>query len=294
VTSQEYFKAQGREGKESLLGVMHLYQVNPFDEADIPKYRQIRYWRETDYTAIPKDDVTSPDNTTSHGKHKHDANTNNMGQFVEDLNGKLVCGDDFGKLRDKCREIFCDLHEVGLAAKTWKRIGLMGKNYFIYHMESAFPCLRLCINHWKALRIGQDIYSQWYTYWILEDGMNTNPATAVPPKKKAKKNTNVAVSSTAASSAPPPSLPPALQPLDASAGGVQQSSNGIAPSQTPIPHTSSRQPPPVTSTSTPPQNAMESDAVQSVPAAGVVVQRLAEGERVGSPASVSKLMFRST
>ena len=50
----------------------------------------------------------------------------------------------------------------GLAPPNWGEAAPDASNEMIYRLETGFPWLRFCENHWKAKRVATNSYLQWY------------------------------------------------------------------------------------------------------------------------------------
>ena len=129
----------------------------PLPQLHKEKTPKVSYWFETSYT-----------DTRRRGKNG-EVNLEEkkikgliLSCYMEDENG-----DDIPKARrDKARMVakgfFNLLLQMGRAPSAWGQAAIDVQNEYVYLMEVRFPFLRLCDNHWKAMRIATNSYSQWY------------------------------------------------------------------------------------------------------------------------------------
>ena len=64
--------------------------------------------------------------------------------------------------QEAARHFFSLLLDKDQAPAIWGDASFDASNELIYILESNFPWIHLCDNHWKATMIATNSYSQWY------------------------------------------------------------------------------------------------------------------------------------
>jgi len=77
-----------------------------------------------------------------------------------------------------CKDDLDGPYARGLAPKTWGNASRKDHNKYEREMETWWPVLRYCSNHWKTHHIATKNYSQWYGH------RETNKTEAKAPAKK--------------------------------------------------------------------------------------------------------------
>ena len=100
--------------------------------------------------------------SSSHGGTRSSKGKNVMMLYIEDANGKPIDGNIAGGMRELARSIWRSFYEQGIAPETWGQATMEVRDEYCQEMESKYPVLRFCDNHWKANAIATAIYSQWH------------------------------------------------------------------------------------------------------------------------------------
>jgi len=94
----------------------------------------------------------------SHGNPKGSI----LSSFMEDENGHEIPRAEQDNVRATARGFFNLLLQMGRAPPVLRDLAIDARHEYLYIMESSHPFLRLCNNHWKAMRVTTNSYSQWY------------------------------------------------------------------------------------------------------------------------------------
>ena len=81
---------------------------------------------------------------------------------MEDKDGNEIPGAKKKAIRQRARALFNGLLEGRVAPTTWGNVSLDAQNRLINTLETEFPILQLCENHWKSTMVATNSYSQWY------------------------------------------------------------------------------------------------------------------------------------
>lgn len=84
--------------------------------------------------------------------------------FIEDESGTMVDGHVLSDIRSEAKVIWSDMCDVnkGPIGAPWTTVPPKYHQEYWRRIESAFPILRLCENHYKADAIAHADYSHWY------------------------------------------------------------------------------------------------------------------------------------
>jgi hypothetical protein len=85
-----------------------------------------------------------------------------LSSFMEDENGNPIPKDTQMAVRSTAHAFYLVLLENGRAPATWGAAPLGIRNQLINILETQFPFLRFCKDHWKAIQVGSNTYSQWH------------------------------------------------------------------------------------------------------------------------------------
>ena len=186
----------------------------PLSQIDYPlvTFWEKKHWK--NLASTKKDSSEVETKGGARGGTRSSRGENVMMLYVEDASGTPIDGNIASDMRDFARSIWRSLYERGIAPETWGQATKEVREEFCRDMETEYPVLRLCDNHWKANALATTIYSQWYRIYdrrmnsLLDnsdgnDGDNdTGDGSEGPPRKKLK-NTAI-IDDTAHFSTPEP------------------------------------------------------------------------------------------
>jgi len=99
-------------------------------------------------------------------------------QFIKEADRQPISSMQAEDIQAFARTIWTDLYARGLAPKTWGNASRKVHDKYEREMETWWPVLRYCSNHWKTHHIATKNYSQWY------GRHETNETEAKAPAKK--------------------------------------------------------------------------------------------------------------
>ena len=123
-------------------------------ELDRKLYPNVRQWDNAMYNKGRKGGLKNED-------EKPYTDCSQLASYMEDENGNQIPESTKSFARKVAREFFGELLERGSAPKSWSYLPLSITTKYLIMMETRFPFLRLCSNHWKAIQVGTNQYSQW-------------------------------------------------------------------------------------------------------------------------------------
>jgi hypothetical protein len=134
----------------------------PLSQVDYPL---VKFWERKVWKSVANNRKDTSEVQTkggSRGGTRSSKGENVMMLYIEDANGMPVDGNIASAIRELARSIWRSLYERGIAPETWGQATKEVREEYCREMESEYPVLRLCNNHWKANTIATAIYSQWY------------------------------------------------------------------------------------------------------------------------------------
>jgi hypothetical protein len=81
--------------------------------------------------------------------------------YLEDTDGKPIDGRLAAEIREFARTIWADLYDRGMAPQKWSVATKTVRDEYADEMESNWPVVGYCDNHWKAHAIATANYPQW-------------------------------------------------------------------------------------------------------------------------------------
>ncbi|KIK84607.1 hypothetical protein PAXRUDRAFT_152882 [Paxillus rubicundulus Ve08.2h10] len=135
----------------SLLKDAHEKDKAPYAMHD--QFPHIVYWTKADYL---KDSQIG----RKYLKTKCNDSSGSVG-FLEDENGKIISREDQQCIRDYQCSLCYTLLKFGLVPVTWLQCTQVAQEFFFHSMQTKFPVLRYCADHWKADTFMWLYYSQW-------------------------------------------------------------------------------------------------------------------------------------
>ena len=135
---------------------------SPLSQMDYPlvKFWEKKSWK--NFSSTRKDASEVETKAGARGGTRSSRGENVMMLYVEDASGTPIDGNIASGMRDLARSIWRSLYERGIAPETWGQATKEVREEYFQDMESNYPVLRLCDNHWKANSLATTIYSQWY------------------------------------------------------------------------------------------------------------------------------------
>jgi hypothetical protein len=95
-----------------------------------------------------------------------------LSSYMEDENGEDVPEATRKAIRKMARGLFELLLMHKKAPATWGSVPLDTQTELIFRLETQYPFLQLCANHWKADMVATNSYSQWYSRAVGRDATN--------------------------------------------------------------------------------------------------------------------------
>ena len=140
----------------------------PAEEGTIPfsysrsDYPHINFWTKQEWKYFEDQKKDSSEVAGPRGGGRSARGENVMCGYIEDINGTPVSGTTVGDIREFARLIWRGFYDRGLTPETWGNISKEVRDHYVHEMETQWPVLRYCENHWKANKVATSIYSQWY------------------------------------------------------------------------------------------------------------------------------------
>ena len=143
----------------------------PLDPKDYPN---VKHWTPKDYNAKRKKvkseeeggeslDANAPAPGTSKKSRKRPSGeVSVLSCFMEDENGEQIPESTKSAARGKAKEFWIKLVRRGIAPSRHSEADIDIRDEYLAIMETSFPWLRYCDNHWKAHQIWRNNYSDWY------------------------------------------------------------------------------------------------------------------------------------
>jgi hypothetical protein len=85
-----------------------------------------------------------------------------LSSFMEEEDGSEVTKTTKKAIGNAAKGLFNRLLQDGVAPTTWGQATLDAQHALIHSLETQFPFLRFCKNHWKSRMVATNSYSQWY------------------------------------------------------------------------------------------------------------------------------------
>lgn len=176
----------------------------PLSRGDYPL---VNYWEKKVWKIVAGNKKDTSDIQTkgsSRGGTRASKGENVMMLYIEDATGSPIDGNIASGMRDFARCIWRSLYERGIAPETWGQATKEVRDEYSREMESEYPVLQLCDNHWKSHALATAIYSQWYRTYDMKmkpctdhgggsDGddtdNNSGGGSDGPPRKKLRATT---------------------------------------------------------------------------------------------------------
>jgi len=159
-----------------------------YSRSDFP---DIKYWTREEwdkFEAMKKNSTDPTIKTRSHGKTRcaNDKNVNST--YLKLSDGTPIGGKKAMDVQAYARSIWVDLYTRGIAPKKWSKASRTVHKEYAREMETRWPILQYCENHYKAHLLTTKHYSQWYkTHHMAQTiGKDNNKETNRPPSKKFK------------------------------------------------------------------------------------------------------------
>ena len=159
----------------------------PVPEQPRSKYPGIKYWTKEEWDKYEKEkrNSTNPTEKPAQRGGTRCANNENVTMtFLEEADGTAIGGLLAGEIRRTARTVWRGLYKRDLAPKKWSNALSAALDEYTREMETRWPILRYCSNHWKALHIATKNYSQWYKTYHNKMGVAHNTETTEPAHKK--------------------------------------------------------------------------------------------------------------
>lgn len=129
-------------------------------QLDRSEYPNVIFWDSDKWKEVKKKGKTTDEDGVE--PNDLDPGTSITSCFMEDANGKQQPEATKEAARATARSFWIKLWRANMAPEKFSDLDIDLKNEYISLMEKEFPWLRYCENHWKAKRIWQGHYSQWY------------------------------------------------------------------------------------------------------------------------------------
>ena len=129
----------------------------PLPQLDQAEYPRVQQWTPDGYNGHRKASKAIQGENLEGGQK-----TPVLLSYMEDENGCLIPPTTRDAVDAMARSFFRQLMRNGLAPPDWGEAAPDACNEMIYRLETGFPRLRFCENHWKAKRVATNSYLQWY------------------------------------------------------------------------------------------------------------------------------------
>ncbi|KAJ7263365.1 hypothetical protein C8J57DRAFT_1231233 [Mycena rebaudengoi] len=130
---------------------------------DHPK---VRFWTRDDFNKVGGKKKTTSINSERprRGNTRMTQDINVMFTFLEQADGTILSGKEAQAVRRHATTAFLEIHTnyPDLVPATWGVAPLSIVNYVRSELYAAYPCLRLCVGHWKCDLLLTTIYTNWY------------------------------------------------------------------------------------------------------------------------------------
>lgn len=174
TTSFNQFKDSGTPGQ--------IFTPPLLPQLDSKDYEDIFHWGPEKYLASRK--------PGDRGGKKSLAGTKDpsiLSSFMEQSDGTQVSDKDKQAVRRTARAFFEALLKNNRAPTTWGNAPINIQHQLINVLETEYPFLRFCDQHWKSLQVATNSYSQWYITAISrKTGIEAREAVKGATKKSAK------------------------------------------------------------------------------------------------------------
>ena len=132
-----------------------------FDKALPPQLKRadhpnVRFWFPDDYHSLRKSGKADEGESIKDG-----SKLSVLSRYMEDERGEVVPDTTKNAARAHAKGIFMQFLLADRAPAKWGDAPQDVINELIYSLETTFPWLQLCEDHWKAKQIATNSYSQW-------------------------------------------------------------------------------------------------------------------------------------
>ena len=144
----------------------------PLPQLDPNNYPNVKMWFPGSYKDIRKTGKTVKEDNEgrSHACQELDAKkdvgerpkSSILSSYMEDKDGNEVPEKIKDAVRKEAKLFFNLLLENGRAPIVWGDASIDVSNELVHALETKFEFLRLCDDHWKALQVATNSYSQWH------------------------------------------------------------------------------------------------------------------------------------
>ena len=125
----------------------------PLKRADYP---DVRFWFPDDYHNLRKSGKANEGESLEDG-----SKSSVLSRYMEDERGEMVPEATKKAARAHAKGTFLQLPPAKRAPAKWGDAPQDVSNELIHSLETAFPWLRFCKDHWKAKQVATNSYSQW-------------------------------------------------------------------------------------------------------------------------------------
>jgi len=143
------------------------------------EYPQIQYWTRQEWRVIENMKKDSSEVAGPCGGTRLAQGENVNMQFIEYANGTPVSGTLAHDIRSFAKSIWQGFYNRGMTPETWGSMSRAVEDEYICKMETKWPMLCYCDNHWKVNFLATQTYSQWYCQY--DDKMKKLKANAAKP-----------------------------------------------------------------------------------------------------------------
>ncbi|KAF9780409.1 hypothetical protein BJ322DRAFT_1023692 [Thelephora terrestris] len=136
-------------------------------QLDRALYPSVRLWDQDQYQGNCKGGRRGGEDD-----HEEKPRGSILSSYMEDENGEDVPESTRKAVCKMARGLFQLLLTHKKAPTTWGSVPLDTQTELIFRLETQYPFLRLCANHWKADMVATNSYSQWYLRAVGRDAAN--------------------------------------------------------------------------------------------------------------------------
>jgi hypothetical protein len=166
-------------------------------------YPLIKYWYKVSLKTEKKG--TSDVGSGARGGTRLANGENVMHFYIENVDGTPVDGSVVTAMREDARSIWESFSRRDIAPRKWGKATMEVRDEYVRVMETKWPMLRYCENHWKVHAIATINYPAWYRGCVRREiGLKDDDEGCDEPVAKKCKTTMEEASDS--ESSPPPEV----------------------------------------------------------------------------------------
>jgi len=155
-------------------------------------YPDIKYWTKEEWNeaqSAKKNSSDPVDQPGARGRSRCAQGENVSAKYLEQTNGTPIGGRQAADIRAYARSIWIDFDKRNVAPRKWSHAPRSLQDEYVRDMETQWPVLHYCENHWKVQHIATNNYPQWYKNRHMSSKAD-NTETKGPAQKRRKVEDN--------------------------------------------------------------------------------------------------------